>query len=73
MIKIAKQLAYKTLKQHKLCNSCDYNDDVVFRNCVCLAVTDKFKIYTQNRNNLRKYTELPFDDDAISSMNNLQK
>lgn len=29
MIKIAKQLAYKTLRQYKLCNSHDYNDIAV--------------------------------------------
>lgn len=52
---------------------CNYNEDIVFRNCVCLAVSDKFKIYTQNRNNLKKYTDLSFGDDTISSMNNLQK
>lgn len=54
---------------------CDYNEDIIFRNCVCLAITDKFKIYTQNRNNLKKYTDLSFSDydDAISSMSNLQK
>ena len=52
---------------------CEYNDDIVFRNCTCLTVTDKFKIYTQNRENLKKYTDLPFDDDMISSMSNLQK
>ena len=54
---------------------CEYNEDIIFRNCICLAITDKFKIYTQNRNNLKKYTDLSFDDsaDSISSMNNLQK
>ena len=53
---------------------CDYNEDIVFRNCVCLSITDKFKIYTQNRTNLKKYTDLSFsNNDTISSMNNLQK
>lgn len=54
---------------------CDYSEDIIFRNCVCLSVTDKFKIYTQNRNNLKKYTDLSFGDynDAISSMQNLSK
>lgn len=49
---------------------CDYNEDIIFRNCICLSVTDKFKLYTQKRNNLKKYTELYFTDyDNISSMN----
>lgn len=53
---------------------CDYNEDIIFRNCICLAITDKFKIYTQKINNLKKYTDLSLgDDDSISSMNNLQK
>lgn len=52
---------------------CDYNEDIVFRNCVCLAITDKFKLYTQNRANLKKYTDLAFGDDGISSMSSMQK
>lgn len=54
---------------------CEYNEDIIFKNCICLAITDKFKLYTQNRSNLKKYTDLSFGDseDSISSMNNLQK
>ncbi len=54
---------------------CEFNEDIIFRNCICLSITDKFKIYTQNRKTLKKYTELSFGDydDTYSSMNNLQK
>ena len=50
---------------------CDYNEDIIFRNCICLSVTDKFKLYTQNRDRLKKYSDLSFGDyeDNISSMN----
>lgn len=49
---------------------CDYNEDIIFRNCVCLSITDKFKLYANNRNNLKKYTDLSFSDydDSINSM-----
>lgn len=53
---------------------CDYNEDIVFRNCVCLSITDKFKLYTQNRSNLKKYTDLSFGSDSVeSSMNNFNR
>lgn len=52
---------------------CEYNEDIIFRNCICLSVTDKFKIYAHKRDNLKKYTDLAFSDDNISSMNNMQK
>lgn len=54
---------------------CEYNDEIIFRNCVCLSVTDKFKIYMQKRNNLKKYTDLCFGDfsyeGSVSSLANL--
>ena len=54
---------------------CDYNEDIIFRNCICLSVTDKFKIYTSKRNSIQKYTDLCFGDyeDTYSSMNNISK
>ncbi len=54
---------------------CEYNEDIVFRNCVCMSVTDKFKIYTQNRKELKKYTDLSLGDyeNSYSSLNNFQK
>lgn len=53
---------------------CDYNEDIIFRNCICLSVTDKFKLYTSKRNNLKKYTELSFSDydNSVSSMEMLK-
>lgn len=53
---------------------CDYNEDIIFRNCICLSITDKFKLYTYNRENLKKYTDLSFSDyeNNISSMNVLK-
>lgn len=48
---------------------CDYNEDIIFRNCKCLSITDKFKLYTHQREKLKKYSELSFSDyDNISSM-----
>ena len=48
---------------------CDDNEDIIFRNCICLSITDKFKLYTHRRENLKKYTDLSFsDDDTVSSM-----
>ena len=54
---------------------CDYNEDIIFRNCICLSITDKFKLYTHRRENLKKYTDLSFSDydDTISSMDILKK
>ena len=52
---------------------CEYTEDIVFRNCVCLSVTDKFKIYTLNRTNLKKYTDLSIYDDNVSSFTNMTK
>ncbi|MBQ9314091.1 MAG: DUF4912 domain-containing protein [Clostridia bacterium] len=49
---------------------CDYNEDIIFRNCICLSLTDKFKLYSLRRKNLNKYTDLSFSDydDTVSSM-----
>lgn len=54
---------------------CDYNEDIIFRNCICLSVTDKFKLYTHRRENLKKYTDLSFSDydDNVSSMDIVKK
>ena len=52
---------------------CEYTEDIIFRNCICLSITDKFKIYTQNREHLKKYTDLCFGDDGISSLSNMIK
>jgi len=50
---------------------CDYNEDIIFRNCICLSITDKFKLYTQKREFLKKYSDLSFSDyeDNVSSIN----
>ena len=49
---------------------CDYQEDIIFRNCICLSITDKFKLYAARRKNLKKYTGLSFDDSQnnVSSM-----
>ena len=55
---------------------CEYHEDIVFRNCVCLSVTDKFKIYTQKRENIKKYTDLSLGDyyeEIVSSLDNSSK
>lgn len=54
---------------------CEHSEEITFRNCVCLSVTDKFKIYTLKRETLKKYTDLSFSDydDTVSSLNNMTK
>lgn len=58
---------------------CEYQEDIIFRNCVCLSVTDKFKIYTQRRENIKKYTDLSLGDyfdyyeGTVSSLDNSRK
>ena len=53
---------------------CDYQEDIIFRNCICLSITDKFKLYTNERKNLKKYTDLSFSDydNNVSSMSFIQ-